>query len=122
MFVVQINNKKKTGAERREWVERWIGMSLSQCDCWEKKLVLRDWGKRWHAENRRPGRIIRLGQTRGTAGSSPNDTPPTKQMLGLHEGLRKAESALLTQAHTGRIGLPKFLYRRGVPGFTTATC
>jgi len=52
----------------------------------------------------------------------PEDTPPTKQTLKLHEGLRKAESALLTQARTGRIGLAKFLYGRRVPGVTTATC
>jgi len=55
-------------------------------------------------------------------GVVPEDIPPTKQTLKLHEGLRKAESALLTQARTGRIGLVKFLYGRSVPGFTTATC
>jgi hypothetical protein len=43
-------------------------------------------------------------------------------MLKLHEGLRKAESALLIQARTGRTGLAKFLYGRSVPGFITATC
>ena len=43
-------------------------------------------------------------------------------MLKLYDGLWKAESALLTQARTGRIGLAKFLYRQGVPSFTTATC
>jgi hypothetical protein len=37
-------------------------------------------------------------------------------------GLRKAESALLTQARTGRIGLAEFLYRRRVPSVSTATC
>jgi len=38
------------------------------------------------------------------------DTPLTKQTLKLHEGLWKAENALLTQARTERIGLAKFLY------------
>jgi len=33
----------------------------------------------------------------------PENTPPTKQMQKLREGLRKAEIALLTQAHTGMI-------------------
>ena len=43
-------------------------------------------------------------------------------MLGLHKDLRKAESALLIQARTGRIGLAKFLYSRRVPGFESAKC
>jgi len=43
-------------------------------------------------------------------GVVPEDIPPTKQMLKLYKGLRKAESALLTQTRTGRIGLAKFLH------------
>jgi hypothetical protein len=84
--------------------------------------VLRDWDERWHAENRKLGRIVRPGTDPGGCRVVPENTPPTKQTLKLHEGLRKAESALLTQARTGRIGLAKFLYGRSVPGFTTATC
>jgi hypothetical protein len=110
------------GAERRLWVEGWIRQPLDQWDWREKKLVLRDWEKRWHTENRKPGRIVRLGTDPGGCGVVPENTPSTKQMLKLHEGLRRAESALLTQARMGRIGLAKFLYRRSVPGFTTATC
>ena len=110
------------GAERRLWVDGWIGQPLDQWDWRENKLVLRDWEKRWHAENRKLGRIVRPGTDPGGRRVVPEDTPPTKQTLKLHEGLRKAESALLTQARTGRIGLAKFLYGRHVPGFTTATC
>ena len=84
------------GAERRLWVERWIGQPLDQWDWQEKKLVLRDWEKRWHAENRKLGRIVRPRTDPGGCRVVPEDTPPTKQMLKLHEGLRKAESALLT--------------------------
>ena len=50
------------------------------------------------------------------------DTPPTKRVLGLHVDLRKAESALLTQIRTGRIGLAKFLHSRRVPDFATGRC
>ena len=46
------------------------------------------------------------------------DNPPTKQVLKLHEGLRKAESSLLIQVRTGKIGLNKFLYSRQVPGYS----
>jgi hypothetical protein len=52
----------------------------------------------------------------------PENTPPTAQVLQLHEDLRKAESALLTQARTKRIGLAEFLHMHKVPGFVTATC
>jgi hypothetical protein len=72
--------------------------------------------------NRRLGRIVRPMTDLGGCRVVSENTPPTKQMLELHEGLRKAESALLTHARTGRIRLAKFLYGRSVPGFTTATC
>ena len=102
------------GVVRKTQVEGWIGQQLNQWDGQEKKLVLQDWEKRWHAENRRLGRATRLGADLGGRRVVPEDTPPTKQTLKLYEGLRKAESALLTQARTGRIGLAKFLYRRRV--------
>ena len=43
-------------------------------------------------------------------------------MLQLHIGLQKAESAVLTQARTSKIGLGKFLYTRKVPGVLSAQC
>jgi hypothetical protein len=43
-------------------------------------------------------------------------------VLSLHKSLQKAESALLVQARTGKIGLSKFLYDRKVPGIETAQC
>ena len=42
--------------------------------------------------------------------------------LGLYQGLRKAESSLLCQLRTERIGLRAFLSQRKVPGFESATC
>ena len=50
------------------------------------------------------------------------DPPPDKQVLKLHVGLKKAESSMLVQARTGRVGLAKFLYGRKVPGIQTAQC
>jgi hypothetical protein len=52
----------------------------------------------------------------------PEDTPPNKQMLKLHAGLQKAESSVLVQARTGRIGLARFLYNHKVPGVLYAQC
>jgi hypothetical protein len=43
-------------------------------------------------------------------------------VLKLHSGLRKAESSVLVQTRTGRIGLAKFLYSRKVPGVLSAQC
>jgi hypothetical protein len=88
------------GAERKCWVEEWTRQPVDQWDWREKKLVHQDWEKRWHAENRRLGRVVRSGIDPGGCGVLPEDTPPTKQMLKLHKGLQKAESALLTQART----------------------
>ena len=81
-----------------------------------------DWERRWHKENQRLERIVRPGTDPGKRLVVPEDTPPTAQVLKLHEELRKAESALLTQARTKRIGLAEFLHRHKVPGFLTATC
>src|SRR5579862_3156138 len=53
---------------------------------------------------------------------SPKDPPPSRQILKLHVGLRKAESSILAQARTGRVGLAKFLYRQKVPRMQTAQC
>ena len=50
------------------------------------------------------------------------DPPPSRQVLKLHAGLKKAESSMLVQAHTGRVGLAKFLYGRKVPRIQTAQC
>ena len=50
------------------------------------------------------------------------DTPPTDKVIELHKGLRKAESTLLVQARTKKIGLAEFLYSRKVPGVKTAKC
>ena len=50
------------------------------------------------------------------------DTPPTKQVLGLYKNLYKAKSTLLVQACTKRIGLAEFLYNQKVPRIATAKC
>ena len=44
------------------------------------------------------------------------------KVIELHKGLHKAESALLVQARTKKIGLAEFLYNQRVPGTDTAKC
>lgn len=110
------------GTVRSRWVKEWVGQPLEQWDRQEEKLVLRDWEQRWHAENRRLGRLVRTGVDPGNRQVVSEDSPPTKRVLQLHKDLQKAESALLVQIRTARIGLAKFLYSRKVPGIVSAKC
>jgi hypothetical protein len=54
--------------------------------------------------------------------SGPNRYSTYKGVLQLHKELYKAESTLLVQSRTGRIGLARFLYTRKVPGIASAQC
>jgi hypothetical protein len=83
---------------------------------------LADWKDRWKAWRAKDTRPERGQRTPGTLPEATIDTTPTAQILKLHDGLQKAESSMLVQVRTGSIGLRKHLYRRRVPGFTTAQC
>ena len=47
---------------------------------------------------------------------------PYQSALRLHASLSKAQSSILTQVRTGKIGLVAFLCKRRVPGFPTPAC
>ena len=68
------------------------------------------------------GQVVQPSPNTRNYTAIPEDTLPTKQVLKLYKNLRKAESALLIQVRTKRIGLAQFLYNRKVPGFVTAKC
>ena len=45
-----------------------------------------------------------------------------RRVIKLHKGLHKAESSILVQARTGKIGLRDFLFKRRVLGFDSPWC
>jgi hypothetical protein len=84
--------------------------------------VARDWTERWtRASGTQDNRLL-WPRTDLGGDQVGLDPAPTAQVLSLHKSLQKAESALLVQARTGKIGLGKFLHDRKVPGFETAKC
>jgi len=106
----------------RKWAEKWTRKLIGQWDQREKPLVARDWTERWtRASGTQTNRLLWPGTDLG-GGQVGLDPAPTAQVLSLHKSLQKAESALLVQARTGKIGLGKFLHNRKVPGFETAQC
>jgi hypothetical protein len=70
--------------------------------------MLEDWQAKWLA--------TALG------GRRENDGGPDAEVLRLHQGLRKAESAMLIQARTEKTGFAQFLRSRQVPGVATSIC
>ena len=119
---VQLRTRRRDtpASARRQWVEKWIGQPIEQWDEQEKPKVLQDWKIRRTEDSRRAERIVRPGTDPG--GTVPEDIPPNRAVLKLHSGLRKAESSVLVQARTGRIGLAKFLYSCKVPGILSTQC
>ena len=61
------------------------------------------------------------GEGRGL-GHPALDESKKGQLLKIHKVLKKAESSLLTQIRTGRIGLNSFHNKRKVPGFDSPLC
>jgi len=72
------------------------------------KKMIEDWKKRWESEGR-----VRTRRRRG-ARAPTAEKPPDEHILGMHEGLTKAESALLVQMRTECVGLNAFLFERRV--------
>ena len=117
------SEKATPSVASREWAEKWTRKPIGQWDQREKPLVLRDWTERWtRASGTQDNRPLWPGADLGGGYQVGQDPAPTAQVLLLHKSLQKAESALLVQARTGKIGLGKFLHDRKVLGFKTAQC
>jgi hypothetical protein len=91
---------------KEAWARSWRGEAQTKEEL--DKKMLEEWQARWRAT--RPAR--------GQLGARPPD--PT--VLQLHRGLHKAESSVLIQARTEKIGFAQFLRQRQVPGVTTDQC
>jgi len=100
------NIKSTPGEMREEWAKK-REEELGE----EKKKgarVLAAWTNRWEASGRR-----KWDQAY---------QPPSQAILTLHRKLQKAESAVLVQLRTGRVGLAYFLHKVGVPGYDSSLC
>ena len=76
---------------------------------WTRRTAERRWRASWATKSK--GRAVY------------RHTPvPTKKVLQLHTELNKAESALLVQMRTEKIGLKDFLFNHRVPGVHNARC
>ena len=99
--VVPVIQDKLDWALRRE---RTLGTD-------SKKAILQDWYEKWHS-----------GQLRSRWRSLASTEVPSASRLKLHKQLKKAESSVVVQARTGRIGLAHFLNKARVPGYETPAC
>jgi hypothetical protein len=110
------------GTVRSQWAAEWAGEPIATWACRPEKKVLQDWKERWQAQNQRLGRSYE-GNTEYWSGRFVQpDTLPNCRVLKLHQDLQKAESSLLVQIRTQRIGLAQFLYNQHVPGYETGRC
>src|SRR5882757_9706629 len=93
--------------EKLDWTARRESILGSS----SKEAILQEWRERWQAARGR-SRWCSIAAT----------VEPGKERLKLHKELKKAESAILIQARTGRIGLAHFLNKARVPGFESPDC
>lgn len=91
------------------WRTKWLGECTNPSDA-----LLRDWKARW-AKDQNAG--FRGRPKRAT--DNPTFDPST---IALRTGMTKAESSVLMQARTEKIGLRAFLFTRKVPEITTPYC
>ena len=100
----------------RDWAAQWVRIhtiGLPATDQNSENAARLEWERRWADTP--------LSTTRAAA-----DSPLRRAFQGSHlrlyEGLRKAQSSMLAQARTGKIGLRHFLFQMRVPGVTTPIC
>jgi hypothetical protein len=105
------------GTRKAAWAESWLPPPIPRHPRApppsEKVRLhaaeLRDWTARWERGRR--------ARTWGEV-----ESPPSNRQLQLHNGLQKAESSILIQLRTARIGFAHFLHKANVPGFETPLC
>ena len=95
--------------DRKRWLDEWLAGDSTH------KAEERDWLHKWQQSQ-----TSRQNQT--SRAPAATKKPPDKHVLKLHKGLHKAESSILVQARTGKIGLRDFLFKRRVLGFDSLRC
>ena len=94
----------------QDWTRHYTASETRERDKTTTKAAQHQWRQRWHAGT---------GHDRGMPA-----IPDAFEggHLHLHKNLPKAQSSLLVQARTGKIGLRQFLFRRHVPSVATPVC
>jgi hypothetical protein len=99
--------KPTEGERKSQWAEHWLKPE-GEVEVTAQQALLFRWKKRWATG--KPGwGFLGVG-------------PPSRKAVKLHAKLRKAESSIITQIRTGRIGLAAFLNKAKVPGFPSPVC
>ena len=88
----------------------WAGKREAILGTESRKAIAKEWAIKWQSERRRGWFSIVAKEE------------PSIERLKLHNQLKKAESAILVQARTGRIGLASFLNKARVPGYDSPNC
>jgi hypothetical protein len=120
----RLRRKKRQGQGQRQTVaatltvdqERLAWAEKREQDLGEgsKKATRTEWGRRWVQGKREGGR--------GWHVSLAKDGQPKPKNFKLYSKLKKAESSVVFQARTGRIGLRHFLAKARVPEISSPEC
>jgi hypothetical protein len=95
------------GERRTQWTGCWL-LPEGHSELSAQQALLHRWKQRW--QDRQPGwGFLGVG-------------PPNRKRLKMHAVLHKAESSIITQIRTGRIGLAAFLNKARVPGYPSPVC
>ena len=88
----------------------WAGKREAILGTESRKAIAKEWAIKWQSERRRGWFSIAAKEELSI------------ERLKLHDQLKKAESAILVQARTGRIGLASFLNKARVLGYDSPNC
>jgi hypothetical protein len=84
----------------------WVRQRAQELGNDSRKAIVQEWSVRWHKHRKR-----------GYKYSIAALDKPCAKKLKLYDNLKKAESSVVFQARTGRIGLGHFLNIANVPGY-----